>query len=482
MEGDMLSSEERRFFSQVKQAIVTNPFSHERGDIDRDLAGAATGSPEEIFKRLTYRVSNLLETIDKKSRKNRTPVDAEDAELIRYGYLFKIFHQFIDEFDRHIEEQIHHGEDVVRVNFGPVVLRRLAASGLSAEESLQFLALFFQMRRAYFFIKAISGDSDCVQELRKSLWNNIFTDNIELYEHYLWNRMEDFSTLLLGDTGTGKGMAASAIGRSGFIPFNEKTQRFAESFSRSFISINLSQYPEALIESELFGHRKGAFTGAIDKHEGVFSRCSPYGAIFLDEIGEVSIPVQIKLLTVLEERRFFPVGSHRFEKFQGRIIAATNQPLGQLKKEGRFREDFYYRLCSDVIEVPPLSRRLQENPEELEVLLGFIIKRILGTLSEDLIDKVSGFIRANQPENYPWPGNIRELEQCTRQVLLRNAYSWQQDSLKSNWLNLLTEQEQPPVHQLLSDYCRHLYHKYGTYEQVARVTELDRRTVKKYIG
>jgi len=144
------------------------------------------------------------------------------------------------------------------------------------------------MRRAFYFIKSIAGKSPCVQELRKSLWNNIFTNNIELYDSYLWNKMEDFSTMLLGETGTGKGLAASAIGRSGFIPFNEKRSRFQESFAKTFVSINLSQFSEQLIESELFGHKKGAFTGAIEAHQGIFSHCSPFGAIFIDEIGDVS--------------------------------------------------------------------------------------------------------------------------------------------------------------------------------------------------
>src|SRR5213594_4209634 len=100
---------------------------------------------------------------------------------------------------------------------------------------------------------------------------------------------------------------------------------------RGFIALNLSQYPETLIESELFGHKKGAFTGAIEAHDGLFTRCSSYGAIFLDEIGEVSAPVQIKLLQVLQERTFSPVGSHEKLKFRGRVIAATNKPLEHLR-------------------------------------------------------------------------------------------------------------------------------------------------------
>src|SRR5205085_1538803 len=174
----------------------------------------------------------------------------------------------------------------------------------------------------------------------RHLWQNVFTQEVHLYEHYLWDRMEDFSTLLLGETGTGKGAAAAAIGRSGYIPFGRNQGRFAESFMRSFIALNLSQFPESLIESELFGHRKGAFTGAVEAHEGLLARCSAHGAIFLDEIGEVSAPIQIKLLQVLQERSFCPVGSHETVKFRGRVVAATNRPLETPDGRKVFRDDF----------------------------------------------------------------------------------------------------------------------------------------------
>jgi transcriptional regulator with PAS, ATPase and Fis domain len=108
-----------------------------------------------------------------------------------------------------------------------------------------------------------------------------------------------------------------------------------------------------VIESELFGHKKGAFTGAVDDYQGTFDRCSPSGGIFLDEIGEVAIPIQIKLLQVLQEREFSPVGSHEKRRFEGRVIAATNRSVHRLRKNGQMREDFFYRLCSDMITVPP---------------------------------------------------------------------------------------------------------------------------------
>ena len=212
-----------------------------------------------------------------------------------------------------------------------------------------------------------------MRRLREALWNNVFTHDMRGYDAALWNRMEDFSTLLLGETGTGKGQAAAAIGRSEFIPYLPAERRFAANFTETFIAINLSQFPEQLIESELFGHRKGAFTGAIDHHQGVFERCSAHGALFLDEIGEVSIPVQIKLLQVLQERTFTPVGGRERKRFPGRVVAATNRPLDRLRAEGRFRDDFFYRLCSDVIEMPTLRQRLAESAAEMVELVRLLV-------------------------------------------------------------------------------------------------------------
>ena len=479
-----MNGAQRTFFRRIKKAIVSNPFSAERALVDRKLVGISDDQPvsDEQFENLLVRLNTTLADLRKKSRTGKARFDSDDQQLIGYGVVFDLFHSQRPYFDALINEQITKGEVSCSVPFASEIIRRLVSVDFSEAEAMRILALFYQMRRAFYFISSIKGESDCVQRLRKSLWNNIFTENIELYESYLWNRMEDFSTMLLGETGTGKGMAASAIGRSGFIPFDLRKQCFQESFAKTFISINLSQFPEQLIESELFGHQKGAFTGAIDTHQGIFSRCSPFGAIFIDEIGEVVIPVQIKLLHVLQERQFSPVGSHHVEKFQGRVIGATNQPLAELMEKGRFREDFYYRLCSDVIEVPPLRLRISENPKELYMLLSFIVERIVGRSSPELVESIGTHISANQPEHYGWPGNIRELEQCVRQVLLNGRYKWPPAAgSESTKLADGIEQGTFSASQLLGTYCRALYAKLGTYEAVAKVIKLDRRTVKKYI-
>jgi transcriptional regulator of acetoin/glycerol metabolism len=153
-----------------------------------------------------------------------------------------------------------------------------------------------------------------------------------------------------------------------------------------------------------------------------------------------------------------------------------------MRKAGKFREDFYYRLCSDVIKVPPLKQRLDENPDEIKVILDFTVKRILGRQSIDLVDKISTLISENQPPGYRWPGNIRELEQCARQILLRQSYNWQNNDEERQEMALLAEREILTAQELLSRYCSNLYMKQGTYEAVARITDLDRRTVRKYIG
>jgi transcriptional regulator with GAF, ATPase, and Fis domain len=345
-------------------------------------------------------------------------------------------------------------------------------SGFSADAAARYFAFFFQLRRAFYFIyRSLAGECESMRRLRESVWNNVFTHDMRGFEAALWNRMEDFSTLILGETGTGKGQVAAAIGRSGFIPYLPAERRFAANFAESFIAINLSQFPESLIESELFGHRKGAFTGAIDHHEGVFQRCSEHGALFLDEIGEVSIPVQIKLLQVLQERTFTPLGGREKKRFSGRVIAATNQPLDRLRSEGRFREDFFYRLCSDVIRMPTLRERIAESSAELPVLGRLLVERITG--SSELFEKVL--------ENLP-QGNVRELEQAVRRILLTGRYTPEITGAPSD--ELLVEKLRAgelTAAELLARYSAMLHRRLGTYAEVAKRTGLDPRTTRKYV-
>lgn len=482
-----LSASDVDFFKNVSQASFTNPFSQSRIEIDRRIAGAPPGMPwDDTVEQTVARVSERLRALKVRGSADMAGYGEHERELLRTALLFELYHQHRQAFDTFILKQLAAGDSPIPVPFASTILSALSEIGLNHAAAHRFLAIFYQVRRAFYFIEnGLTGLSPAMQNLRLQLWNNIFTCNITWYEQHLWDRMEDFSTLLLGETGTGKGAAAAAIGRSGFIPFDERKGCFSESFTRSFIAINLSQYPESLLESELFGHKKGAFTGAIENHEGVFDRCSPHGSIFLDEIGDVSIPVQIKLLQVLQERTFSPVGSHERRRFQGRVIAATNRPLDEMRTRGQFRNDFYYRLCSDIVTVPSLRVRISEEPRELETLTGRILRRMVGEKAAEYARLVCDGIRRDVGSDYAWPGNVRELEQAVRRIIISRHYKGDKALLtqKSGDDDLLNAIRSGSLdaEALLAGYCSSLYQRLGTYEEVARVTNLDRRTVKKYI-
>ncbi len=481
-----LSGEDREFAELVARAAFCNPFSKTFAELHSRIARCpADTSFRELRERSLAKLTTWIERLDAGGRADVRKYTGEDRYRIQTVFLFQVYHRFVDEFDQLILDQIQQGESSCAVPFASVVLASFAERGLNNAESVRYFAVFYQMRRAFHFIhRGLLGRSPCMEELRLHLWNSVFTHDIRWYDRHLWNRMEDFSTLLLGETGTGKGTAAAAIGRSGFIPFDEKRKCFAESFMRSFLALNLSQYSEALIESELFGHKKGAFTGAIESHEGVFSRASQYGSIFLDEIGEVAVPIQIKLLQVLQERTFSPVGSHEKLRFHGRVIAATNKPLDMLRGRGTFRDDFFYRLCSDMITVPPLRQRLREEPGELDELLLHIVRRMAGEGTSELVQMVREVILESVGADYAWPGNVRELEQAVRRILLTRSYQGDHKAVAPDVRARLVagiEAGTMDADALLSGYCRLLYERHGTLEEVARRTNLDRRTVKAYI-
>lgn len=482
-----LTDEERNFFSMVYQAVLSNPFSDERARLDHNIAGLLSDEPKNKGIEIAVQeVTARVEQLEQKGMKNLDAFRGKDKEIMRMSFLFDFFYRFLEQIDQLILDQMAAGDKPIKVAFARDAFSLLQKRGFGRGEIKHYIAMWYQLRRAFFFINiGLVGSSPCMTNFKERLWNNVFTYDLDLYNTHLWNRMEDFSTLILGETGTGKGTAAAAIGRSGFIPFDEDRHVFVESFTGSFVSLNLSQFSEGLIESELFGHKKGAFTGAVEDHEGVLNRCSPYGAIFLDEIGEVPVPVQIKLLKVLEERMFSPVGSHKEYRFKGRIIAATNRSFEDVSTQDILRDDFFYRLCSDIIIVPPLRQRIKEDAKELDDLLSHSLERITGSQSPAMMSMVRKTIVKQLGKHYAWPGNVRELGQCVRRILLnRSCIIGQQDNWKGQESQLAKEMEMGDLdaQSLLKKYCQMLYDRFGTYGEVARRTKLDRRTVKKYIS
>jgi DNA-binding NtrC family response regulator len=484
MVTETLRPADREFLRPLSDVVFGNPFTAQRMALIRRLAPEAPGDLTSDREALARVVAPKLAPFVRESALTR--LVAEDRLLLEPALLYVTYHRYVPQLDAHIERQADKSGEPLGVPFGEQAVGELVQMGFDEERAARFFGLFFQLRRAFFFIdRSLAGESEAMQRLRQALWNNMFTHDMRTYEAALWNRMEDFSTLLLGETGTGKGSAAAAIGRSIFIPYLVRERRFAANFAESFIAINLSQFPETLIESELFGHRKGAFTGAFERHQGVFERCNAHGALFLDEIGEVPLPIQIKLLQVLQERTFTALGDREKKRFSGRVIAATNRPLGELRKGGRFREDFYYRLCSDVIQVPTLRERIRESPRELALLVRPVLARTAGDAGVALHGHVLEVLARDVPADYPWPGNVRELEQAVRRVLLTGHYVPDAaPAAAHDREDRLIEQLRAgtlSAEELLTAYSAMLYERLGSYAAVAERTGLDPRTSRKYV-
>ena len=230
------------------------------------------------------------------------------------------------------------------------------------------------------------------------------------------------TVLIEGETGTGKELIARAVHYHS--PYKD----------HPFLAINCSAIVGTLLESELFGHEKGAFTGAISTKRGKFELAGE-GTIFLDEVSEIPLELQAKLLRFLQEKEFHRVGGEKTLKSNARVIAATNRDLRQMVKEGRFREDLYHRLSVATIKVPPLRERTSDIP----LLVEYLLQKINRELGMDIKSVEEGAIR--RMVAYPWPGNVRELEN----VLTKAALVTQGDViLEEDIASFLSAQEETP--------------------------------------
>jgi two-component system, NtrC family, response regulator PilR len=206
------------------------------------------------------------------------------------------------------------------------------------------------------------------------------------------------TVLITGESGTGKELVARAI--------HEASQRR----ERPFVSINCGAFPETLLESELFGYFKGAFTGADGTKKGIIESAHE-GTLFLDEIGETSLSMQVKLLRVLQERKIRPLGGTADISVDVRLIASTNRDLKGMTAEGKFREDFYYRVSVIPIHVPPL----RDRKEDVEALARHFLKRFLLEMSK--VERNFSPEALALIKDYPWPGNVRELENAIERAV-----------------------------------------------------------------
>ncbi len=509
-------AEEKRQVRALVGLAWCNPFSPERFELEREALGGAWSPPPSLGKGLLLgrppanpNFSALLELSRALATKARdrlsARVPAHDApppsgfadyhDLI----LFLQFHRFEDDFHRFIGRSQQRGSAEERLAFYDRFRSELAAwfpfshPGLvPVLSAAELFASFFQVRRAYAHThECIIGASQAATRLRSRVWESILTHDLRRYQRALSGRMADITTLITGPSGSGKELVARAVGLSRFIPFDENTRRFTGDYLRDFYPIALAALSPTLIESELFGHRRGAFTGALQDRRGYLETCGPHGTVFLDEIGETDPAIQVKLLRVLQTRAFQPIGDTEPRHFAGKFIAATNRDLVAEIAAGRFREDFFYRLCADRIQTPALRDILADAPDELENLVGFIAARVAGPEEAPVLaQEVIAYIARHLPKGYAWPGNFRELEQCVRNILVHGEYQ------PATGLARLGSSAQEagdggpipgpdgtplPVESLLARHIGAAYAATGSFEETARQLQIDRRTVRKYV-
>ena len=260
--------------------------------------------------------------------------------------------------------------------------------------------LMAQVERAFNLTAAVPPSSG--KKGRDSSWDRILTRSPKMQTVLDQARLvaaSDASVFIHGASGTGKELLAQAIHQA------------SPRHGHAFIAVNCAAFPEQLLESELFGHKKGAFTGAASSHQGLF-QAAEGGTLFLDEIGDMPLPLQVKLLRALQERMIRPVGATESIAVDVRIISASHRDLEQEMAARRFRDDLYYRLCVVTLELPALA----ERPEDIPLLAEFFLRDAAAKNRKD--------VRGIAPEamellvSAPWPGNVRQLANVIEQAVV----------------------------------------------------------------
>ncbi|HZW32408.1 MAG TPA: sigma 54-interacting transcriptional regulator [Isosphaeraceae bacterium] len=456
---DLFSEDERRVAEAVAGIAFGNPFLPERIALEKQALGlkfVAAGdvivvrdgaSYDELFPnvRELHRLAKALTADARQRLRSGHGVPEHDRSLYEDLVCYVLYNRHLSLVNEPIRKAMGsprwggpgEGWPAFRADFDSY-FEIPGRTLLTRHRPEHLFAVFFQIARAFHAIfENFVGGSKPTSQLRAAVWQSIFTHDLRRYMRALYHHMVDIPTLITGPSGSGKELVARAVGQSLYTEFNPGKKGFAEN---RYSALNLSAFAPTLVEAELFGTVRGAFSGATDR-AGWLEECGCPGpdrvnAIFLDEIGELDEAIQVKLLRVLQDRSFSRVGetSKVPRKFQGKVIAATNRDLAAAMCAGRFRPDFYYRLCADVIMTPALGDQLADRPEDLPDIVRYIIKRrVLRSESagsepladeeiKSLLDEVVAWIGRHLKGAYPWPGNFRELEQCVRNLMIRNHY------------------------------------------------------------
>ncbi len=512
----VLRPAELELAERIRAISTINPFLARRVDLEREVLGAAYveigpvkafapgAGPNPNTPLLKQRVEDVLAAVQQRAASSRARPTARDRQASGDLGLFVLYDRYrarLEDLALAAAREPGSGHLKVpwyeRFQADVEACLRLGRERLRPEDTAPRLcALFFQIVRAFVNIYAnFVGRTEPAIALRASMWQSIFTHDLVRYRRALMSTgargdcgvMADIPTLVTGPSGTGKELVAQAVGRSGLVPFDETRRSFELDAAAHFLPIHLAALSPSLIESELFGHRRGAFTGALEDRASFLETCAPYGAVFLDEIAEIDATLQVKLLRVLQTRTFQRLGDATPRRFSGRLISATNRDLSTEIDAGRFREDLFFRINADRLETPRLQELIGDDQAELEHLAGYVADRLLqksGAGPEEpraFAAELCDWIEKNLGLDYAWPGNFRELEQCARAVLIRGRYRPEARG-RTEDLTVRMRTSSLTADELLTHYCAQVYGEIGSFEGAARRLGLDRRTVRARVA
>ena len=412
-----LSRSERTFVQAVSQLAYCNPFLPERVEYERAALGGDFVEGEPVWslpveqpeqpRANVWRIVERLEPLAEQMRdrlRARPSAAPEDLAIYEDAILHLLYQRYYSRFfEAEFGNRPHKGTWRFYQDFLVDWRYFYGIDGIEfpPHDPCHAFACFRQIQRAFEQIfRDIIGSSLPAARLRASVWQSIFTHDMRRYRRTLYQRMGDFVTLITGPSGTGKELAARAIAQSRYVPFDGRRLAFADDEEVSFFPMNISALSPALVESELFGHRRGSFTGAIADRKGWLETCPALGSVFLDELGDLDPAIQVKLLRVIETRLFHPVGDTTSRQFQGKLIAATNRDLAADIGKGRFREDLYYRLCSDQIATPALAEQVAGSRHLLRELVVYMSRKIAGPEAEELTRETMDWIDENLEPEY----------------------------------------------------------------------------------
>ena len=481
--------------TKIDEMAFTNPFGVRRDQLEAEILTrlgreSTTSGGNQLFTRDFNQVLHWVWVAERTLLEGACERFVSNSGIERLASLayFSLYHELVDDLDQlikstevdvsgnrklfqKIEQGIRQRASLIREARNPMW-----------EKPEHLFACFYQLRRAFLCLfQEIVGSSQPVRQLRVRVWESIFTQDMLSYQQWMHESVGKFPTLVTGPTGSGKEVVARAIGLSRFIPYDAQSGKFASQPRESFRPVNLSALTETLIESELFGHRKGSFTGAIRDRAGIFKSAGRYGTVFLDEIGEVPEAIQVKLLRILQSGEFQPIGEEKNSYFEGKIIAATHRNMREEVSAGRIREDFFYRICGDQVNTVSLKDIVRAQPDEMAKSVRFICTKLFGDEgAEELSIRVVERLNELVPNAYEWPGNFRELEQAVRNIIVRNEFvpvESTENGFEIKRSFLCSDLTLAEWNQL---YAVKAYENFGSFREAARRLQVDQRTLKKW--